>query len=135
MRVFYDELMSNDVKEDYNFQLNRPSTEYYEDIKTANTPLVIKFLYNADIEGSIDKTTHKIKATSLYIHFCNWLLTVGIKYEFTNTMFGMEIQKHFKDENLSGIKKSRGRQNMIYHIDIDTLYTYIENTLKYNGDF
>ena len=47
----------------------------------------------------------------------------------------MEIKKHFKDDdNLSGIKKTKGRQNMKYHIDIDTLYTYIENTIKYNGD-
>ena len=133
MRVFYDELMSNDVEEDYNFQLNRPSTEYYEDIKTANTPLVIKFLYNANIEDSLDN--NKIKAVDLYNHFRNWLLIVGIKYEYTNTLFGMEIKKHFKDDdNLSGIKKTKGRQNMKYHIDIDTLYTYIENTIKYNGD-
>ena len=134
MRVFYDELMSNDVEEDYNFQLNRPSTEYYEDIKTANTPLVIKFLYSANIEDSLDN--NKIKGISLYNHFCNWLLTVGIKYEYTNTMFGMEIKKHFKDDyQLTGIKKTKGRQNMNYHIDIDTLHTYIKDTLKYNGDF
>ena len=133
MRVFYDELMSNDVKEDYNFQLNRPSTEYYEDIKTANTPLVIKFLYNANIEDSLDN--NKIKAISLYNHFCNWLLTVGIKYEYTNTMFGLEIKKHFKDEKLSGINKRKTKNNREYQIDIDTLHTYIKDTLKYNGDF
>ena len=135
MRVFYDELMSNDVEEDYNFQLNRPSTEYYKDIKTANTPVVIKFLYNADIKGSLDKTTHKIKGVDLYNHFRNWLLSVGINYEYSNTMFGMEIKKHFKNDKLSGIYKKKSKNGNEYYIDIDILHTYIHDTLNYDGDF
>ena len=48
----------------------------------------------------------------------------------------MEIKKHFKDDyQLAGIKKTKGRQCNEYRIDIDTLHTYIKDTIKYNGDF
>jgi hypothetical protein len=135
LRVFYDELMAMSIEENYNFQLNRPKTEYFNDIKTANTPLTTKFLYCADIKGSL--TDNTITSTQLYNHFCNWLLIVGIKFEFTNTKFGLDIKKDFlkKEFSFCGIKKYRTNQGNSYKIDIDILHSFIENELNYNGDF
>ena len=137
VRMFYDELIANNIDEKYNFQINRPATKYYEMLKIVNAPFIVKFFHGANISDKLDNLDNTVSGTQLYDHFCNWLLSNGIKYEFTNTKFGLDITKEFLKVDFikCGIKKIRTSVGIKYIIDIDKMIDYIENTLNYNGDF
>lgn len=134
IRAFYDELLTIDIDKDYNFQLARPITEYYKMLKSSNVPILIKFLHDADIESAL--TENKYDATPMYKHFENWCCSVGIKYETSNTKFGLDINLHLLkyDFAVTGIKKVKGKKNNHYVVDIETLKQYIETKFGYEGE-
>lgn len=134
IRCFYDELLAVDIDKNFNFQLARPITEYYKILKSSNAPLFIKFLYDANIQESL--VDNKCSATAMYKHFINWCSCVGIKYETTNTKFGLDIRLNLLKHafSISGIKKIRCNKGNNYLINIDILKKYIETKFGYIGE-
>ena len=96
-KAFYDYFMSIDL-ENYNFTNNRPITNFYNNMKEINLPIIIKF-----IENIIDKNTNeeiiKFTASELFSFFNDFIKNNNFKIKYTSTNFGLDIK------NYEGIKK------------------------------
>ena len=96
-KSFYDYFMSIDL-ENYNFTNNRPITNFYNNMKEINLPIIIKF-----IENIIDKNTNeeiiKFTASELFSFFNDFIKNNNFKIKYTSTNFGLDIK------NYEGIKK------------------------------
>ena len=145
--VYFKEMskMFNDdavIKNLYNYLMNevdisnwdsindRPITEAYQDIQSANTPAMAKWLeeryfeMNHLIEMESDEEVlqeHKvIPSKTLYTLYVAWLSENGFrKMEYNTTKFGRELGKY------GGITKKRNKSGMVYVIDYEALKTFM----------
>jgi len=100
-KAFYDHLMSIDC-DDFDFTGERVKTEFYNDMKEHNIPVLIKFLESEIISNVYkDKSTKEIKlkqtgiyrASSLFELFNDYVKRNNYNYQTTSTKFGLEIKK------------------------------------------
>lgn len=100
-RAFYDYLMSIEC-DDYDFTGERVKTEFYNDMKEHNIPVLIKFLESEIISNVYrDKTSKQIKlkekgiyrASLLFDLFNEYVKRNNYNYQTTSTKFGLQIKK------------------------------------------
>ncbi len=119
-RAFYDYLLNIDCS-DYDFTNNRPITEFYNDMKELNMPIMVRFLK----QNVLDKIT-TISGTKFYEKFNGFLTANNYKFEYTPTKFGIDIKKYDGVE----YKLSNGIK---YIINIEALKQHLIN--KYKVEF
>ena len=88
-RAFYNYLMAIDLQ-NYNFTNNRPITNFYNNMKEINLPIIVKFFENL-IDKHVNKKIIKYTATELFIFFNDFIKTNNFKIEYTSTKFGLDI--------------------------------------------
>jgi hypothetical protein len=100
-KAFYDHLMSIDC-DDFDFTGERVKTDFYNDMKEHNIPVLIKFL-ESEILSNVykDRLTNEVKlrengiyrASSLFELFNDYVKRNNYNYQTTSTKFGIEIKK------------------------------------------
>ena len=129
IKTFYNYLLNVDIT-NWDSINDRPITEAYQDIQSANTPAMAKWFeeryyeLNHLIEMGSDEDVlqeHKvIPSKTLYIIYMEWLNGNGFKkMEYNTTKFGREIAKY------DGISKKRNKSGIVYVIDYDVLKTFM----------
>ena len=126
-KAFYDHLMSIDC-DDFDFTGERVKTEFYNDMKEHNIPVLIKFL-ESEIISSVykDKITKEIKlkqsgiyrASSLFELFNEYVKRNNYNYQTTSTKFGLEIKK------FTSIEKKQTNMGAKYIINYPALKDYL----------
>ena len=124
-RAFYNYLLSLDV-ETYDFTNNRPITDFYNNMKELNTPVLAKFFQNI-IDNNSKESEVKFPASTLYEKYNNFVKDNNFKNECSSTKFGIDIK------NYEGITKKRVVVGNIITIDISILKKHL--TTKYKIDF
>lgn len=130
IKTFYNYLMNDVDISDWDSINDRPITEAYQDIQSANTPAMAKWLeeryyeLNHLIEMESDDDVlqeHKvIPSKTLYLIYTEWLNGNGFKkMEYNTTKFGREIAKY------DGISKKRNKSGIVYVIDYEVLKTFM----------
>jgi len=130
IKTFYNYLMHDVDISDWDSINDRPITEAYQDIQSANTPAMAKWLeeryyeLNHLIEMESDDDVlqeHKvIPSKTLYLIYTEWLNGNGFKkMEYNTTKFGREIAKY------DGISKKRNKSGIVYVIDYEVLKTFM----------
>lgn len=130
IKTFYNYLMNDVDISDWDSINDRPITEAYQDIQSANTPAMAKWLeeryyeLNHFIEMESDDDVlqeHKvIPSKTLYLIYTEWLNGNGFKkMEYNTTKFGREIAKY------DGISKKRNKSGIVYVIDYEVLKTFM----------
>jgi hypothetical protein len=125
-KLFYNYLMAIDV-DTYDFTNNRPTSEFYNNMKQANIPVLALFFENLTDETRIVDIQYKIKANDLFLKFQLFLKDGNFKNEITLTRFGIDIKDY---EGITKIKTMKGN---FYCIDFDLIKPYL--TTKYNMTF
>jgi putative DNA primase/helicase len=125
-KLFYNYLMAIDV-DTYDFTNNRPTSEFYNNMKQANIPVLALFFENLTDETRIVDIQYKIKANDLFLKFQLFLKDGNFKNEITLTRFGIDIKEY---EGITKIKTMKGN---FYCIDFDLIKPYL--TTKYNMVF
>ena len=126
-RAFYDYLMSIEC-DDYDFTGERVKTEFYNDMKEHNIPVLIKFL-ESEIISSVykDKISKQIKlkekgvyrASSLFELFNEYVKRNNYNYQTTSTKFGLEIKK------FESIEKKQTNMGAKYIINYPALKDFL----------
>ncbi len=130
IKTFYNYLMNEVDISNWDSINDRPITEAYQDIQSANTPAMAKWLeeryfeMNHLIEMESDEEVlqeHKvIPSKTLYTLYVAWLSENGFrKMEYNTTKFGRELGKY------DGISKKRNKSGMVYVIDYEVLKTFM----------
>lgn len=131
IKTFYNYLMNIDIS-DWDSINDRPITEAYQDIQSANTPVMAKWLEdkyyknNYLIKMKSDETVlndnSKFASKVIYDDFINWLESNGFKkMEYNTTKFGREIIKY------DGLTKKRTKNGVYYILDYTQIKTYLIN--------
>jgi len=132
IQKFLEELRTLDVSKDFNFQLNRPHTEIYNNLKEANTPAIIKWVWELTENKKIDKISPS-KMCEMFNDYC------AETYEQSNRVnpksFGLMLGKYFYiNDEWIGFEKTRSHGNNYYQIRKEELKDIIENHYKYIGE-
>ncbi len=132
IQKFREELLSLNIDIDYNFQRNRPITEFYSTMKSANIPAIIRFMHQIIMPENCDK----YPANSLCDYYNDYLKEQFETTTKTNSKsFGIQIKKYFYINNIwYGIEPFRTNTIRGYKIDKDTVKTFIEDKYNYIGD-
>jgi hypothetical protein len=126
-KAFYDYLMGIEC-DDYDFTGERVKTEFYNDMKEHNIPVLIKFL-ESEIISSVykDKISKQIKlkekgvyrASSLFELFNEYIKRNNYNYQTTSTKFGLEIKK------FESIEKKQTNMGAKYIINYPALKDFL----------
>ena len=120
-RAFYNYFLNIDLS-NFDFTNSRPITNYYNNMKELNIPIIALFF-----ETIVDK--HKkdcsFTSTELFNNFNDFIKSNNFKVEFTSTKFGIDIK------NYDGIEKRKTRTHNIIYINILKLKTYLINKYKF----
>lgn len=130
IKSFYNYLMNEVDISEWDSINDRPITDAYQDIQSANTPPMAKWLeeryfeykHMIDMKNTSDELTDYmvVKSKSLYNIYVDWLDTNGFrKMEYNTTKFGREIGKY------KGINKKRTNKGVVYEIDYDVLKDFM----------
>ena len=135
-KAFYDHLMSIDC-DDFDFTGDRVKTEFYNDMKEHNIPVLIKFL-ESEIISSVykDKITKEIKlkqsgvyrASLLFELFNDYVKRNNYNYQTTSTKFGLEIKK------FASIEKKQTNMGAKYIINYPALKDFLVATTYIKWD-
>jgi hypothetical protein len=108
----------------YDFTNNRPTSEFYNNMKQANIPVLALFFEILIDDNKIVDIQYKIKAGDLFIKFQAFLKDGNYKNEITATRFGIDIKEY------DGVTKMKTNKGAFYCIDFDIIKPYL--TTKYN---
>ena len=110
-RAFFEYLNNRDISK-VNFTNDRPKTNFYNNLKANNIPIVGRYLceYVDDLESN-----KHIYAKHLFENFTNWCASNKMKNEITSTSFGLHLKAY------EGIDKKRSETGIKYCIDIPIL--------------
>jgi predicted esterase YcpF (UPF0227 family) len=132
IQKFREELLSINIDKDYNFQINRPITEFYSSMKSVNIPAIIRFMHQIIMPEREDK----YPMTNLCEYYNEY-----IKEQFETTTkvnsksFGIQIKKYFYINNIwYGIEPYKSGSVRGYRINQSALKTFIEDKYNYIGD-
>lgn len=136
IKAFYNYIMENINEDDkikidngkYNFQTNKPSTEYQKETLANSIPLYIRYIHNK-IKYS-DENIIKVTGKELYSEYKSFMHLNGIdKGILSNTSFGRYIKK------LKGLTWKKTRGLMTYTIDNQECLKYVIKTYKFIEEF
>jgi hypothetical protein len=122
-RAFYDYFINIDLTY-YDFTNSRPITNFYNNMKEINIPILARFF-----EKIVDANNKdcSFSSTDLFNRFNDFIKSNNFKVEFTSTKFGIDIK------NYDGIEKRKTRTNNIIDINIIKLKQYL--ITKYKIEF
>jgi hypothetical protein len=131
-RAFYNYFMSVDITS-YDFTNNRPITDFYNNMKETNLPIIAKFFEHI-VDSNSNEEEIKFKANELFIMFNEFIKQNNYKVEYTSTKFGIDIKTY------KGIEKKKLRLYSEITININLLKQYLIEKFKIefnenNGDF
>jgi hypothetical protein len=109
----------------FNFQNNRPTTEAYSDMKSYDTPDILRFGEQIYFDGNKSVNFKKIKSHELFNKFKKWKTHMGIKYEDSAVSFAAKLTQHYLTKDNSGITKKRENSGVFYMIDLGLLKPYL----------
>ena len=121
--AFYDYFINIDLT-NYDFTNSRPITNFYNNMKEINIPILARFF-----EKIVDANNGdcSFSSTDLFNRFNDFTKSNNFKVEFTSTKFGIDIK------NYDGIEKRKTRTNNIIDINIIKLKQYL--ITKYKIEF
>lgn len=132
IQKFREELLSINIDKEYNFQINRPNTEFYNTMKSANIPAIIRFMHQIIMLEGEDK----YHMSSLCEYYNEYL-----KEQFETTTrvnsksFGIQLKKYFYINNIwYGIEPYRTSNERGYIINQDAVKAFITDKYNYIGD-
>ena len=114
---FYNYLLNLDIK-GYDFQKERPITEYYKEIQTLSRPVIIDFLIDL-YENNINNKEIKQKSSNFFDNFNIFIDNGGFNYKLTQTKFSILIKKY------DFIEYRRTSKGIYYFINIEKLKSYL----------
>jgi hypothetical protein len=121
-RAFYNYFMSVDIS-NYDFTNNRPITDFYNNMKETNLPIIAKFFENI-IDNNSNQKEIKYKASELFIMFNEYVKGNNYKVDYTSTKFGIDIKMY------KGIEKKKLKTHSEIKIDIKLLRHYLIEKYK-----
>lgn len=130
--------MSLDLSE-FNPTTDRPITDAYKDIQSVNIPTMARYLTDlyhqyqtikeeineAQTDTEIETKTNELISyegmfgNSLYHTYLQYCRENNIKFNMTSHQFGRNVSKY------GGISKTRKTKGVIYNINYDELYKYL----------
>ena len=127
LQKFKNELMDINIDKDYNFQQNRPFTDFYNSMKVANTPMIIKWLHQYNPKHT------EIDAENMCANYNNWLCSqLETASQISVKGMAMSIKRYFYINDIwRGINKCRNNKGVIYTINHKDIKTFIEEKYKY----
>tara|TARA_R110002126_G_scaffold403_2_gene2663 strand:- start:726 stop:2897 length:2172 start_codon:yes stop_codon:yes gene_type:complete len=115
MYSFYHYLKNMDISK---FDLNcRPRTDYYDELKSVNVPIVANFLQTKFENNKKDKVI--IRALDFFTEFKFFLSNYHRNIDITNNKFGRDIK------NFKGIQKKKTNICAVYEIEPKVLVEYL----------
>jgi len=138
VRKMYDYLMNLDLSE-FNPTTDRPITDAYKDIQSVNIPTMARYLTDlyhqyqtikeemneAQTDSEIESKTNELISyegmfgNSLYHTYLQYCRENNIKFNMTSHQFGRNVSKY------GGISKTRKTKGVIYNINYDELFKYL----------
>ena len=122
-KAFYDYFLNVDLT-GFDFINKRPITNFYNNMKELNIPILARFFEN--IVDSQNKEC-SYAAAELFAKFNDFVKANNFKVEYTSTKFGLDIKTY------DGIVKRKTRTNAVVDINILKLKQYL--ITKYKIDF
>ncbi len=132
VQKFREELLSINIDQHYNFQLNRPITEFYNTMKSVNVPTIIRFMHQIIMPEGEDK----YHMSSLCEYYNEWLKEQFETSSKVNSQsFGMQIKKYFYINNIwYGTEPFKSGSIRGYRINQAVIKTFIEDKYRYIGE-
>ena len=108
MVLFFDYFMNIDLI-NFDFITMRPKTNFYNDMRELDTPILARFF-----EKIVDDNNKDISysSTKLFNLFNEFLKYTNSKFDLSFIKFGIDIKKY------NGIEKVKTRTNNVVNIDI-----------------
>ena len=134
IRAVYDWLMSIDIS-GVRWEQDRPSTQFYQENKEVNTPLILRWLcdfhhtkkceiVNAET-GQVLSQDQKLTATEFFQFFVKWRKDNGFDLNYTATKFGIDLAGSglLSKEQSSDLPIIKGRslRGVVYTIQMNKL--------------
>tara|TARA_B100000686_G_scaffold56009_2_gene60328 strand:- start:22 stop:2484 length:2463 start_codon:yes stop_codon:yes gene_type:complete len=109
----YVKYLSTIFDENYDFQVNRPLTIYYEELQGLSLPIWFRFWF--DYLKDVDDTKFSFQSYDFYTNkYCVWMQKRGFKC--------ITIQKYGRDlTKIEGITKKTNSKFAVYWVDVDIL--------------
>jgi hypothetical protein len=136
IKKFRKELMDYNISKDFNFQLNRPKTDKFNDLKKVNTPSIIKWVYyfsnHVDFIDGEGNDTYKSKhLCDMYNEYCK--LNYETSREINVVSFGIQLKKYFYINNIwRGFEHTHTRTGNVFIIDKQALNSVITDIYGYS---
>ena len=131
---FYKYLTDVDIDPNFNFQLNRPTNDLYDEMREVDSPVVVRWLYDTFKDSindfPIDFTGKQIEqAYNDYVKSC-----YDNSGRTTIASIGLQLRKYFCKNGVweFGIEKKKSNGRRYYKIYPDVLINYIETKLLPN---
>ncbi len=118
--AFYKQLMGMNLK-GFNVEDDRPITEYYKELQSVNTPLLVRFLKYLDEQNELFEEEKEVeslyKATQLFDKFKIWCGGNNIDNKTTGHKFGKQIKKFIEHQ-----KKRTGTFYVVNYNKLQVLF-------------
>lgn len=137
---FRKELMDYNISQDFNFQINRPKTDKFNDLKTINTPSIIKWAYefNSRVEIIEEKDKGKIieyksrDLCDLYNDYCK--MNYETNREINPISFSLQLKRYFYINNIwVGFEHKKTKNCNAFLIHKDTIHSIITGIYGYSN--
>ena len=136
IKKFRKELLSYNIPQDFNFQLNRPKTDKFNDLKTANTPSIIKWAYQFSTQVDFIDTLAREQAfkskdlCESYNQYCK--TNYESSKEINVVSFGLQLKKYFYINNIwRGFDHRKTKSCNTFIIDKQVLNSIITDIYGY----
>ena len=123
-RAFYDYFMNIDV-ETFDFIKNRPITNFYNNMREMNIPIMAKF-FESIVDSHHSRKSVDFQSSVLFNMFTTFIKDNNSKVDYTQTKFGIDIKAY------DGITKEK-KYVITISIDIPKLRIFLAK--KYNIEF
>ena len=106
-KAFYDYFINIDLS-NFDFTNKRPITNFYNNMKELNIPVLARFFESIVDE---DKKDNKYSSTELFNKFNDFVKANNFKVDYTTTKFGIDVKAY------DGVEKIRTKTNIVINID------------------
>ena len=137
IRKFKEELINLDIEKDFNFQINRPKTDKFNDLKTLNAPSIIKWAYK--LSNDIDFIEEKdkeisFKSRDLCDSYNDWCkMNFENSKEVNSQSFGIQLKRYFYINNVwRGFERKHTMSGSIFIVHKDALDSLITDIYGYS---
>jgi len=136
IKKFRKELMDYNISKDFNFQKNRPKTDKFNDLRTVNTPSIIKWAYYFSnhidfIDGEGNDTYKSKHLCDMYNEYCK--MNYETSKDINVVSFGIQLKKYFYINNIwRGFEHKKTMHCNVFIIDKGVLNSVITDIYGYS---